>query len=226
VTTADEIVAGLRAQANSANAAGMARFGINPAQTLGVSMPALRSMAKTIGRDHNLAQALWETGLHEARILAALVDEPSQVTKAQMERWAKDFDSWDVCDQVCGSLFDRTPYADEKAKAWSASKREFVKRAGFVLMAAKAVHDKGAPDEVFLGWLPIIEREAGDERNFVRKAVNWALRQIGKRNRRLHAEALAVARRLEGQDSKAARWVGADAVKELNSEKTRARITR
>jgi 3-methyladenine DNA glycosylase AlkD len=224
VTAAAEVVARLRAQANRANAAGMARYGINPAQTLGVSMPALRGMAKTIGRDHDLAQALWATAIHEARILAALVDEPGKVTKAQMERWAEDFDSWDVCDQVCGSLFDRTPHAAEKARAWSARKPEFVKRAGFVLMAAKAVHDKGAPDEVFLSWLPIIEREAGDERNFVRKAVNWALRQIGKRNRRLHAEALALARRLERHENKAARWVGADAVKELTSEKTRARI--
>jgi 3-methyladenine DNA glycosylase AlkD len=224
VSTVEEVVARLRAQANPANVAGMARYGINPSQTLGVPMPALRAMAKTIRRDHELALALWETGLHEARILATLVDEPGKVTRAQMERWAKDFDSWDVCDQVCSNLFDRTPYADEKASAWSARKAEFVKRAGFVLMAAKAVHDKGAPDELFLGWLPIIEREAGDERNFVRKAVNWALRQIGKRNRRLWAEALALARRLQAQESKAARWVGADAAKELDSAKVRAKL--
>jgi 3-methyladenine DNA glycosylase AlkD len=216
---AAEVLDRLKALSNPANVAGMARYGINPTHTLGVPMPALRSMAKEIGVDHALAQELWESGVHEARILAGLVDDPRQVTEAQMERWVADFDSWDVCDQVCSNLFDRTPYAYQKAAEWSGRDAEFVKRAGFVLMAALAVHDKKAGDQPFEGFLPIIVRESADDRNFVRKAVNWALRQIGKRDRRLNAKAIETARQIAQIDSKAARWIASDALKELTSTK-------
>lgn len=221
-----EILAELRAQGNPANVAGMARYGIDPKNALGVSIPALRALGKRVGRDHATALALWKTGVHEARILAGLVDEPAKVAESQMERWAKDFDSWDICDGVCSNLFDRTPFARDKAIEWSARRAEFVKRAGFVLMAALAVHDKKAPDALFREFLPIIERESTDERNFVRKAVNWALRQIGKRNRALHRDAIAAAKRIRGIDSKAARWIAADALRELESSAVRARLKR
>lgn len=221
-----EILAELRAHGSPANVAGMARYGINPKSTLGVSVPALRGMAKKIGRDHALALALWKTGIHEARSLAGLIDEPAKVTEAQLERWAKDFDSWDVCDGVCSNLFDRTPFARDKAIEWSARREEFVKRAGFVLMAALAVHDKKAPDALFRKFLPLIERESTDERNFVKKAVNWALRQIGKRNRALNRDAIAAARRIRRIDSKAARWIAADALRELESAAVRERLKR
>ena len=215
-TDASSLIEQLKSMANPANVAGMARFGISSTLTLGVSIPALRQMAR--GRcDHALAQALWQSGIHEARILAALVENSSQVSSEQMERWVLDFDSWDVCDQVCSNLFDRMPEAVEKAHAWSQRPEEFVKRAGFVLMAALAVHDKKAGDEVFLNFLPVIQREATDGRNFVKKAVNWALRQIGKRNPALRAAAIETARQIRTIDSPAARWVAADALKELES---------
>jgi len=215
--TCAEIVAELQSLANPANVAGMACYGINSENMLGVSIPSLRAMAKRIGRDHALALELWASGIHEARILAGLVDDPAQVTAAQLERWVKDFDSWDVCDGVCSNLFDKTPFAWDKAVAWSARSGEFVKRAGFVLMAALAVHDKKAPDERFKKFLPLIESEAVDERNFVKKAVNWALRQIGKRNRALNRDAIAAAKRIRKIDSRSARWIAADALRELES---------
>jgi 3-methyladenine DNA glycosylase AlkD len=213
--TAIEILRQLRAHANPRNVAGMARFGITPRGTLGISIPTLRRFAKQIGRDHQLAQQLWATDVHEARILAGLIDEPGKVTAWQMDRWAHDFDSWDVCDQVCSNLFDKTPFAYRQASAWSRRREEFVKRAGFVLMAALAVHDKQADDAAFLRFLPIIEREAGDDQNFVKKAVNWALRQIGKRNRLLRRQAVKTARAIRRQDSRPARWIAADALREL-----------
>lgn len=222
--TPEEILEELRAQANPDNVAGMARFGINPTHTLGIGMPTLLALAKRLGKDHALAQALWDTGVHEARILAALVDRPAEVTEAQMEAWALDFDSWDVCDQVCGKLFDRTPFAYAKASAWSSRPEEFVKRAGFVLMASLATHDKKAGDTAFEQFLPLIAREAGDKRNFVKKAVNWALRGIGKRNRRLNALAVDAAQQIRLQEGPTARWVASDALRELTSEKTLSRI--
>jgi 3-methyladenine DNA glycosylase AlkD len=224
--TCNEILREMKRHANKANVAGMARFGINPKGTLGLPMPLLRALAKRNGTDHVLAQRLWRSGIHEARILAALIDDPRRVTSAQMERWITDFDSWDVCDQVCGNLFDRTPYARRKAAAWARKKPEYERRAGFALMAALAWHDKEATDEVFLGYLPLIERYAFDERNFVRKAVNWALRNIGKRNRALNKAAVACARRVAKQDSRAARWIAKDALRELTDPKTVARIKR
>jgi len=184
----------------------------------------LRRMAREIGRDHGLALKLWRSGIPDARILAALVDEPSRVTERQMERWVRDFDSWDVCDQVCSNLFDRTTFARSKALEWSGREEEFVKRAGFVLMAAMAVHDKKAADSVFRRFLPIIKHESTDDRNYVRKAVNWALRQIGKRNGPLHGEAVKVAREIKEIDSKAARWIASDALRELTNPKVRKTV--
>lgn len=214
---APSVIRALKRQANPANVAGMARFGINPRGTLGVSIPALRRLAKEIGRDHRLALELWRSGVHEARILAGLVADPAALTDRDMERWARDFDSWDVCDLVCSNLFDRTPWAWKKAAAWPARREEFVKRAGFVLMAALSVHDKAAPDSAFLKFLPLIRREAPDERNFVKKAVNWALRQIGKRNERLRRAAVKTATVIQQMNSRAARWVAADALRELRN---------
>jgi 3-methyladenine DNA glycosylase AlkD len=216
-----KVMATLKRQANAANAAGMARFGINPRGTLGVSIPALRKLAKEIKRDHALALQLWSSGIHEACILAGLVADPVALTEREMERWVRDFDSWDICDQVCSNLFDKTPWAWKKAVQWTTRNEEFVKRAGFVLMAALSVHDKAAPDAGFLAFLPIIRREAGDDRNFVKKAVNWALRQIGKRNERLRRAAVLTAERIRKLDTRSARWIAADALRELQSRKPR-----
>jgi len=195
----------------------MARFGINPKNTLGVSIPFLRKTARELGKGHGLALELWKSGLHEARILASMVDEPSKVSETQMERWVADFDSWDVCDQTCANLFDKTKHAYSKALEWPSRNREFVKRAGFVLMASLAVHDKTMSDGKFLRFLPIIVREASDDRNFVKKAVNWALRQIGKRNLRLNKAAKNTAKKIMKRNSKAARWIASDALRELES---------
>lgn len=206
----------LRAAGKPENIAGMARFGINPAGTLGVSIPFIRGLARG-RRDHELAQELWASGIHEARILAAMVDDPVLVTDEQMEAWARDFDSWDVCDQVCMNLFDRTPAAFDKAVEWAGREEEFVKRAGFALMACLAWHHKTAADEKFIALLPVIHRESHDRRNYVKKAVNWALRQIGKRNRRLNQAAIETARAIATSDSAAARWIAADALRELEN---------
>jgi 3-methyladenine DNA glycosylase AlkD len=211
-----EIISQLKALAVPANISGMARFGINPNNTLGVSMPKIRKLGKR-KKDHDLALALWETGIHEARILASIIDQPALLTSQQMDSWTADFDSWDVCDQVCGNLYSRSPLAIEKALSWSKSDQEFVKRAGFALMAYIAVHGKKVPDTVFIQFLETIESSAEDDRNFVRKAVNWALRQIGKRGGELYQPALEVSRRLALSTDKTARWVGTDAEKELEA---------
>ena len=211
---------------NAENIAGMARFGINPEGTLGISVANLRKIAKELGRDHGLAEALWQSGIHEARILAVLVDDPKLVTEDQAERWVVDVDSWDVCDQLCMGLLRKTPFAHAKAKAWCKRKEIFVRRAGFALIATLAVHDKKAPDKTFAAYLPLIRRAATDERNFVKKAVNWALRQIGKRNAALNADALALAEDLIATDDKTARWIGRDARRELTSDAVRARLAR
>jgi len=222
--TANDILARLTSLGCERNRRGMARFGINVERAYGVSMAEIRRFKKEIRRDHALALALWETGVHEARILACLVDEPKMVTEEQMERWVLCFDSWDLCDQCCGNLFDRTPYAYAKAHAWAIREEEFVRRAGFALMAWLAVHDKKAPDGPFLDFLPRIEGAARDGRNFVKKAVNWALRQIGKRNFVLHAKAVETAERILEQDAKSARWIARDALRELADEKILARM--
>jgi 3-methyladenine DNA glycosylase AlkD len=220
-----EIVRELRAKASPKNVEGMARFGIRSKDILGISIYDLRPMAKQIGKDHTIAAELWSTGIHEARLLAGFIDDPKKVTEKQMEAWAADFDSWDIVDQVCSSLFDKTPYAYAKAVEWSSREEEFVKRAGFVLMAALSVHDREAPDRAFTRFFPIIKREATDDRNFVKKAVNWALRQIGKRDIALNKSAVKLAREIQKIDSKSARWIAADALRELESDKVRKRLT-
>jgi len=202
----------------------MARFGIDTKDAFGVPIPKLRALAKTIGKDHALAQVLWDSRIHEARILAALIDVPVLVTEKQMGRWVKDFNSWDVCDQVCGNLFDRTTFAHGKALEWAERKEEFVKRAGYVLMAGIAVHDKKAKDGDFEKFFSAIIKGSTDERNFVRKAVNWALRQIGKRNLVLNKRAIAVAKKVKAIDAKSARWIAADTLRELTSENIQKHI--
>ena len=221
-----EVLDRLKSLGDPKNVEGMARFGIDVPKAFGVSAPDLRGLAKHIGRDHKLADQLWRTGVHDARLLATLIDDPEKVTPKQMERWVKDFDSWAVCDAACGCLFDKTTCAWEKAAEWTGREEEYVKRAGFVLMATLAVHDKKAPDERFEAFLPLLIEHATDDRNFVKKAVNWALRQIGKRNRRLNGFAVRLAKRIKRIDSRAARWIAADALRELTSEKVQARLTR
>ena len=218
----------------------MARYGIAVEHAFGVSLSVLRPMARTLGLDHDLALALWATGNHEARLLASMVDDPAQVTEEQMDAWAAAFDSWDVCDQVTSNLFDKTPCAYAKVHEWSAADDEWVKRAAFAMAAALAVQDKQAADEPFVEILELIRREAGDDRNFVKKAVNWPLRNIGKRDLRLHAAATATAEAIldaaeeraaaaEGRKDPAARsgrWIARDALRELRSEKVIERVRR
>jgi len=219
-----KILKRLKSLSNPEALAGMGRFGINIENALGISIYTLRPMAKEIGKDHKLAQQLWSSGIHEARILASFIDEQDKVTEKQMEDWVKDFDSWDVCDLVCGNLFDKTDFAYRKAVEWSSRKEEFVKRSGFVLMATLSVHDKKAVDKEFEKFFPIIKRESTDERNFVKKAVNWALRQIGKRNISLNKKAIKIAKEIKKIDSKSGRWIASDAIRELTSEKVQKRL--
>jgi 3-methyladenine DNA glycosylase AlkD len=220
----DDILKTLRGLGSPRDREGMARFGINVEGALGIGVTQLRKLARQLPKDHDLAQRLWATGIHEARILASIVDVPSEVTGAQMEAWAAEFNSWDLVDQCCGNLFDKTPYAWTKAAEWSEREEQFVKRAGFSLMAYLAVHDKKASDSRFEKLLPIIEREATDERNFVKKAVNWALRQIGKRNARLNGLAIKRAERIKKLDSKAARWIASDALRELKKPSVQQKL--
>lgn len=200
------------------------RFGISGANMLGIPGPALKSMAREFGRSHQLAQELWDSGVHEARHLAAMIDDPRLVTEDQMERWVLDFDSWDICDGTSNNLFRLTPFAHAKAGEWSGREEEFVRRAGFVLMACLAVHDKQAPDSKFARYLPAIKRQSTDERNFVRKAVNWALRQIGKRSLKLNAAAIRTGEQIRKLDSPSARWIAADALRELKSDAVQNRL--
>ncbi len=226
--SAEEIIKQMRTRASAKNREGMARFGIDTKTALGVSVTYLREMAskRKLHPNHRLALALWKSNIHEARILASIVDNPAEVDEEQMEEWVRGFNSWDVCDQCCGNLFDKTPFAWSKVEEWSAREEEFVKRAGFAMMATLASHDKKAGDEKFAALLPIIESAARDERNFVKKAVNWALRGIGKRNMALNIRAVACARRIakNNPDSAAARWIAADAIRELTDEKVLARL--
>lgn len=219
----EEIISRLEGLRDPAAVAGMARYGIVAQEVYGVKIPVLRAMAKEAGRDHVLAARLWAYPSRETRVLASMIDEWRQVDEAQLESWVADFDSWEVCDQVC-SLFAKTPYAYAKAVEWSARPEAFVKRAGFVLMAYLAHQEFKTSDEALLAFLPIIEREAGDGRNFVKKAVNWALRDIGKRNLALNAAAIATAERLIQQPAAPARWNGRDALRELSSEKVQERL--
>ena len=215
--SADEMIATLKAHADAQAVQKMAHFGIRPGQALGISIPTLRKLAKAQGKDQALALALWTSGIHEARILAAMVAEPQRVSPQLMDSWVNDFDSWDVCDQVCGSLFSDTPFAYQKALQWCHEEPEFVRRAGFVMMAELAVHDKTASDEAFLPFFPLIKQYAWDKRNFVKKAISWALRQMGKRNKHLCVLAMDCAHELEGMDAQAARWIARDALRELRA---------
>ena len=221
-----EVLDRLKSMADPEAVANMTRVGITPETMLGIFLPDLRALAKEIGSDHELAQQLWASGIHEARILASFVDDPCLVTETQMEDWAADFDSWDVCDLCCTHLFRKTRFAYAKALEWSSREAEFVKRAGFVLMVCLTVHDKKASDDTFEQFFPIIRREATDERNLVRKAVNWALRQIGKRNLTLNQRAIEVAKGIESLDSRSARWVASNALRELTGEAVQQRLAK
>ncbi len=217
-------LAWLKRHGTRATREGMARYGLPSDKALGVSMANIQVLARRLGRSHELAAALWETGVYEARMLTSFVDEPARVTPAQMDRWCRDFDNWGIVDTLCFNLFDRTPHAWAKVSQWSDKRPEFVKRAAFALLWSLSVHDKGAGDAPFLEGLALIERAATDERHFVQKAVNMALRAVGKRNRALHAAALAVARRLADSPNAAARWVGKDALRELASPSVTRRL--
>jgi 3-methyladenine DNA glycosylase AlkD len=223
-TSVSDAVAALRSKGSEANRQGMKRFGINVDRAFGVSVVEIKKVAREIAHDHALAEALWQTGLHEARILAGFVDRPQWVSEAQMDRWTGEFDSWDLCDQICGNLWDRTPHAGAKIRQWAADEREFVRRAAFATLAWMAVHDKKADDESFLSYLPLIRAGATDSRNFVRKAVNWALRQIGKRSPELHGPCLDLARELSESEDRTARWTGKDAQRELESPKLQEKL--
>ena len=223
-TTAAAILRKLKSLANPRNVEGMARFGIPTENALGIPAPALKKIARQIGRNQAIAESLWKSGIHEARCLAALVGDPERITEAQMERWAKEIRAWDECDACCWYLFNLTPIAYRKAMQWSGRKEEFVKRAGFALMASLALHDKSAGDTKFLKFLPAIKREANDDRNFVRKAVNWALRQIGKRNPKLNTAAIRMAKEIRASETRSARWIAADALRELTGAAVQRRL--
>ena len=214
----------LQSKAKPDQLAGMAKYGMTVERRLGVSVPDMRKLAKELGRDHRLALDLWRSGIAEARIVAGMVADPAKLTEGQMEEWVKDIDSWDVCDQVCMNLFEKSQLAWKKIIDWSEREEEFVKRTAFSLIACLAWHDKKASDEKFVELLPVIMREAADERNFVKKAVNWALRNIGKRNVHLNEAAISTAKEIQRLDSKAARWIAADAIRELESDAVQSRL--
>jgi 3-methyladenine DNA glycosylase AlkD len=216
----------LQSKAKPEQLPGMAKYGITVEKRLGVSVPDMRKLAKELGRDHEMALDLWRTGMAEARIVAGMVGDPAKLTEEQMEEWVKGVDSWDVCDQVCMNLFEKNQLAWKKIIDWSEREEEFVKRTAFSLIACLAWHDKRASDEKFIELLPVIMREATDERNFVKKAVNWALRNIGKRNLNLNEAAINTAKEIKRLDSKAARWIAADAIRELESDAVQSRLKR
>jgi 3-methyladenine DNA glycosylase AlkD len=219
-------LAWLERRGTKRNRDGMARYAIHADHVFGVAMTDIRTLAGQLGRDHALAAALWDSGWYEARLLAAFVDEPAKVTPSQMDRWARDFDNWAVCDTVCMHLFDRTPHAFRKVTHWSGRKPEFVRRAAFALLASLALHDKDAADEPFVDRLTLIERGATDDRNFVKKAVSWALRAIGQRNQRLHTRALRLSERLAASPVTTPRWIGKDALRDLTSPAALRRVAR
>jgi 3-methyladenine DNA glycosylase AlkD len=222
--TLENIVDEIKRRGNPKARDGMSRFGIHTNNAFGVSVPELRKLAKSAGTNHELAQQLWKTRYHEARILATMMDDPAKVTEDQMEEWAAGFNSWDVVDNCCGNLFDKTPFAVTKSHEWSKRSEEYIKRAGFVLMAELAVHDKRASNKTFLEFLPMTISEASDERNFVKKAVNWALRQIGKRNAVLNKAAIRTSKTIRNSDSRSAKWIASDALRELTSPSVRKKL--
>ena len=228
--TASEIIKKLEPLGTPENVAGMARFAIITKKAFGVSAPNLRALAKEIKKQtkdrHKLALELWETEIHEARAIAYLIDDPKEVTEKQMDSWVADFDNWAICDGTCGHLFCRSEFAYKKVLEWSEREEEFIKRAGIVLIAWLAVHDKKADDEKIAQFLPILESKADDERNFIKKAVNWSLRQIGKRNLNLNKLAIESAEKIKSQNTKSARWIAADALRELTNEKVKEKLKR
>jgi len=226
MTNVEDVLNLLSEKADPSQLEGMVRYGMATENRLGVKIPELRKVAKGIGKDHRLASELWASGIAEARILASMVDEPEKVDRAQMEAWVAGFDSWDVCDQVCMNLFEKTTLAWVKVLEWSQREEQYVKRAGYALIACLAWHDKDAQDEAFIELLPVIVAGAGDGRNYVKKAVSWALRNIGKRNLHLNQAALQTARELQAMEAGPARWIGADAVRDLTSEATRRRLAK
>jgi 3-methyladenine DNA glycosylase AlkD len=224
MTSVEEVLEKLRAKAQPEQLEGMARYGMTVDKRLGIKIPELRRLAREIGRDHQLALALWETGVAEAMILASMIDTPQEVSEAQIEAWVAGFDSWDVCDQVCMNLFDKTPLAWTKIREWAEREEEFVKRAAFALIACLAWHDKEAGDEAFIELIPVIKAGATDGRNYVKKAVSWALRHVGKRNPALNEAAIRVAEELREVDSPAARWIASDVIRDVTREKVQARL--
>lgn len=223
--TVNKVIDELKLISTPEHFAKLAHFGIKDDNALGVKIPLLRQLARKIGKDHSLALELWTTEIHEARLLATMIDDPKQITEKQFDTWVYGFNSWDICDQCCG-LLALTPYALQKIQSYSIAKEEYVKRTAFVLMCALAIHDKKSKDELFFPFFELIEKEAWDERNFVRKAVNWALRQIGKRNEVLRLKALEAAERILNQETKSARWIASDAIRELKNEKVIARLNK
>jgi len=219
-----EVIVQLQSLASPAHMGEMMRVGINAEHALGIDIYTLRKLAKPLQPNHNLALELWESGIHEARLLASMVDDPAQATEAQLEAWAADFDSWDLCDQVCDNLLQHTAFAYPKAFAWSGREEEYVKRAGFVLMACLASHDCTAPDAKLAQFFPVILQASDDERNYVKKAVNWALRNLGKRSLAMNAQAVTTAQEIQAHGTRAARWIAADALRELTGEKVQRRL--
>jgi 3-methyladenine DNA glycosylase AlkD len=226
VICVDEILKKLKSLSNPEAVKGMARYGINSKKNLGISIYKLREIAKEIGKDHAIALKLWNSGIHDARLLACFIDKPLEVTGAQMDSWAHDFDSWDICDQACTSLFDLTPLAWSKVFEWAEQPNEFVKRGAFSLIAGLTVHDKIASDEQFEQFIPLIKKHSLDERNYVKKAVNWAIRNIGKRNKNLNMKMIKLSKELLENDSKTAKWIASDALRELTNIKIQKRIKR
>ncbi len=220
----EEIISKLKSLSNPEAVKGMARYGINPKNNLGISIYKLRPIAKEIGKDHELALKLWDSGIHDARLLACFIEDPTKVTGEQMDSWAKDFDSWDVCDQACTSLFDLTSLAWIKVVEWAERDEEFVKRGAFSLIAGLAVHDKKASDKKFERFFPLIKKHSIDDRNYVKKSVNWALRNIGKRNLGLNKQMIKLSEEILKIDSKSAKWIARDALRELTSEKIQIRL--
>jgi len=222
----NEVIEQLKKMGDPKNIEGMGRFGIKTENNLGNSVTTLRNFAKKIGKNHDLAVKLWDSGIRDARMVAACIEDPDNISEGQVDIWINDFDSWDICDHCCGHLFDKTPFAYKKAKEWTQRTEEFQKRAGFSIMAWLAVHDKKEDDSKFEEFLTLIKKESTDERNYVKKAVNWALRNIGKRNITMNKKAIEIAREIQKVDSKSARWIASDAIRELTSEKIKQKLNR
>jgi len=220
----EKVIKKLKSLSNPEAIIGMARYGITPENTYGASIPNLRKIAKEIGISHKLAQQLWITDIRETKILACMIDDLDMVTEEQMENWVNEFNYWEICDQCCMNLFEKTKFAYKKAVEWSSREKEFIKRAGFVLMARLAVSDKKADDKRFEKFFPVIKREATDDRNYVKKAVNWALRQIGKRSLNLNSKAINAAKEIQGMDSKSVKWIASDALRELTSDTVQKKL--